>query len=191
MLPCGENGGIGEDSGRSHFCPHQEAHDSGEEDGLLWWGVELGANEGGPSDVVHLAGSTGADPGHQVSQAARQWTLCISDKRRCHWPQSSSAINLFDRTTATSTTTPSNNLLRHHQMMSNQSPIGSSVPEVTLGLHDSQDSRNHWMPKMNSLLFACIWTNKCSIYFAMYQIPACFHVLTASFHMTGVVAHWF
>jgi hypothetical protein len=55
-------------------------------------------------------------------------------------------------------------------------------------LHDRQDSRNHWMPKMKFSSFdgsdACIWIDKCSTYFAMYQIPACFRVSAASIHMT-------
>jgi hypothetical protein len=39
--------------------------------------------------------------------------------------------------------------------------------------------------------YACIWLDKFSSYFALYEIPPSFRVLAASLHMTGTTAHWF
>jgi hypothetical protein len=51
------------------------------------------------------------------------------------------------------------------------------------------------MPKMNFSSFdgvdARIWIEKCSAYFAMYQIPPSFHVSVTSIRMTGATTHWF
>jgi hypothetical protein len=38
---------------------------------------------------------------------------------------------------------------------------------------------------------ARIWSDKCSAYFALYQIPLAFRVSATSIHMTGPAAHWF
>jgi hypothetical protein len=38
---------------------------------------------------------------------------------------------------------------------------------------------------------ARIWVEKCTSYFAMYQIPLGFRVSVASLHISGVAAHWF
>jgi hypothetical protein len=36
-----------------------------------------------------------------------------------------------------------------------------------------------------------IWLDKCSVYFALYQIPVTFRVPVALIHMSGAAAHWF
>jgi hypothetical protein len=59
---------------------------------------------------------------------------------------------------------------------------------------DRADSHKQWMPKMDFPPFggvdAQIWIDKCDSCFALYQIPATFHVSVASLHMTGPAAHW-
>jgi hypothetical protein len=51
------------------------------------------------------------------------------------------------------------------------------------------------MPKMDFPHFdgcdARVWLDKCSAYFALYQIPLVFRVSVASIHMSGAATHWF
>ena len=65
----------------------------------------------------------------------------------------------------------------------------------TNGVHDDSSSRRPWLPKMEFPRFdgndARIWIDKCTTYFAMFQIPEGFRVTTATMYLDGCATHWF
>jgi len=73
-------------------------------------------------------------------------------------------------------------------------PIGVGSSR-THGLHDDSGSRRPWLPKMEFPRFdgtdARIWIDKCTAYFAMFQIPEGFRVTAATMYLDGRAAHWF
>ena len=73
-------------------------------------------------------------------------------------------------------------------------PIGMGSSR-THGLHDDSGSRRPWLPKMEFPRFdgtdARIWIDKCTAYFAMFQIPEGFRVTAATMYLDGRAAHWF
>jgi len=68
-------------------------------------------------------------------------------------------------------------------------------PQSSLGVPDDSASRRPWLPKMEFPRFdgtdARIWIDKCTAYFAMFQIPDGFRVTAATMYLDGRAAHWF
>ena len=61
--------------------------------------------------------------------------------------------------------------------------------------HDDSSSHRPQLPKMEFTRFdgtdARIWIDKCTAYFAMFQIPEGFQVTAATMYLDGHAAHWF
>ena len=77
----------------------------------------------------------------------------------------------------------------------NSFPTPRPNPDRAAGDHAHVEQRKVWLPKMDFPRFdgsdARIWIDKCSAYFAMFQIPPSFRVSAASIHMTDAAAHWY
>jgi hypothetical protein len=80
-------------------------------------------------------------------------------------------------------------------VISTTPPPRTVTSDGNQGDGDHIDGRRVWMPMMDFPYFdgadVRVWINKCSAYFALYQIPSSFHVTAASIHLSGPAAHWF